>query len=232
MILFPPMPPLTGTLMSDHTRTFRGQTVYTPPAFQVQDPQKLAAFMSQHSFATLVSTVEGRPFATHLPLLYDPQGGPSGRLLGHMARANSQWSSMTQQQVLAIFQGPHAYISPRAYLTKVAVPTWNYAVVHAYGTPQLVTDADAFAAIIERTIARYEGTSPEAWQDQLPAETRGKLMQAIVGFEIPITHLEGKFKLGQNRSREDIAGVYNALSQSTEPQDRALADFMKSEGLA
>jgi transcriptional regulator len=203
--------------------------MYIPLAFNVPDARQLAAFIEQNSFATFVSEADGRPFASHLPLLHDFDGSGFGRLVGHMARANPQWQHFADgREVLAIFHGPHAYVSPRWYTTKVAVPTWNYAVVHAYGRPQLISDPAEFEQAMRRIVARYEDAGPDA---ELPAETRSGLMKAIVGFQIPITRLEGKFKLGQNRSAEDVAGVYAELSRSEEAGNRALAEFMKSQGL-
>jgi transcriptional regulator len=153
--------------------------MYIPLAFNVPDARQLAAFIEQNSFATLVSEADGRPFASHLPLLHDFDGSGFGRLVGHMARANPQWQHFADgREVLAIFHGPHAYVSPRWYTTKVAVPTWNYAVVHAYGRPQLISDPAEFEQAMRRIVARYEDAGPDA---ELPAETRSGLDESNRG---------------------------------------------------
>src|SRR6185369_2384853 len=110
-------------------------------------------------------------------------------------------------------------------------PTWNYAVVHAYGSPKLITEETSLEELVKRMIRFYEGDGENSWPGDLPADYMSKQLKAIVGFEICITRVEGKFKLGQNRPKSDIAGVYAALSQSAQPGDRLLAEFMKGEGL-
>ena len=206
--------------------------MYIPSKFKVDDAGKLAQFMAANSFATVITEAEGKPFASHLPLLFEPDFAPSGKLLGHMARANAQWRHFADgREVLVIFQGPHAYISPRWYGAGIEVPTWNYAVVHAYGTPHVMNEDARFESLLHRTIRFYEGDGPDAWPGNLPPDFTHDLMRAIVGFEIHVTHLEGKFKLGQNRSAEDRAGVYAALSRSTDDQQTKVAALMRSEGL-
>lgn len=205
--------------------------MYIPSAFRVESPDKLTNFIRKHSFATLITHDGQSSFASHLPVLYHPDAGLHGTLVAHMARANPQWQHFAnQQEALMIFQGPHAYISPSWYQTCPAVPTWNYASVHAYGVPALITDPSQLAAVIDETVTTYETTRPEPWSGDLPAEFQDKLMQAIVGFEIPVSRIEGKFKLGQNRSAEDLKGIYDALSTSVDCGDNALADLMFSEG--
>lgn len=195
--------------------------MYVPKSFAVTDPAALAAFIRAHSFATLISTVDGTPFATHLPLLLE-----GDRLLGHLARANPHWRAFDgQQQALAVFHGPHAYISPTWYAATPAVPTWNYAAVHVYGVPRLVVEEDRLAQLVDRLVATYEAGQPQPWSGELPPEYREKLLAAIVGFELEIGRIEGKFKLGQNRSRADQLGVLGRLKTSPDPVARALADL-------
>ena len=207
--------------------------MYIPPAFNVRDAERLARFIRQHSFATVITqSPEGIPFASHVPLLYEPEPKPLGHLLGHLARANPQWQHFgSDSEVLLVFHGPHAYVSPRWYVSKPAVPTWNYAAVHAYGRSSLITDEGRVEELVRKMVRFYEGEGEQAWPGDLPADFMGKQLKAIVGFEIAITRLEGKFKLGQNRSKSDIAGAYAALSQSSRSEDRALAEFMRQEGL-
>jgi transcriptional regulator len=203
--------------------------MYIPSANKIDDAEKIARFIEQNSFATVITQNASDSVASHLPLLFDVA---SHRLLGHMARANSQWQHFADgRDILAIFHGPHAYISPRWYETTLAVPTWNYAVVHVYGKPKLIEDEAQLADVLKRTVRFYEGTGPNSWNGELPAEYEGKLMKGIVGFEIGITRIEAKFKLGQNRSQADIAGMHAALSQSSRAEDRSLAEFMKQHGV-
>ena len=205
--------------------------MYIPPAFRIEDAGKLAAFIQQHSFATLITHDGTAPFASHLPMLFRPGTGGHGTLVAHMARANPQWQHFASgSEVLAIFHGPHSYISPSWYQTGPAVPTWNYAAVHAYGVPVLISEPERVLALLRETVAAYESAFAQPWTgDQFP-EFIGKLMQGIVAFEMPVSRIEGKFKLGQNRPAADSQGVFEALSRSEDANDRALAQLMFAEG--
>jgi transcriptional regulator len=205
--------------------------MYIPESFRVESADKLGGLIRKYSFATLVTHDGQSSFASHLPVLYNSAVDSHGVLVSHMARANPQWKHFSNgQEVLVMFQGPHAYISPSWYQTPLAVPTWNYATVHAYGVPSLITDSQRLLALLDQTISTYEASLPEPWNGSLPEEFRDKMMRAIVGFEIPISRIEGKFKLGQNRSAEDLQGVYKALSGSADFASRALAEMMRTEG--
>jgi transcriptional regulator len=200
--------------------------MYTPSHFQIDDRDTLHAFMRQHSFATIVSSDGNVPQATHMPVLLNPTQGPHGCLLSHMARANPQWRHFSSTEVLVIFTGPHAYISPAWYVTEPAVPTWNYTAVHAYGIPRLVTQHDRFAQMLHDLVEFYEAERPNRWHGTLPAEFRDGLMKGIVGIEIEITRLEGKFKLSQNRP-QDAPSVIAMLQDSTNQTDRDTAKMMQ-----
>jgi transcriptional regulator len=205
--------------------------MYIPKSFQVEDLATLQTVMRRYSFATLIGTAENVPFATHLPLLLrESPLSPYGALVGHVARANPHWQHFTpDREVLVIFQGPHSYISPSWYPTAATaptVPTWNYVTVHAYGVPQIRDDAAWLEAQLNDLITTYESEQPEPWPGILPAEYTARQLKAIVGFELPITRLEGKFKLGQNRAPADQQGVFSALRQSPYSQARDLAQFM------
>src|ERR1700751_5814241 len=130
--------------------------MYVPAAFAVSDLAKLHAFIERNSFGLLVSEVDGRPFASHLPFLLERNAGSNGTLIGHMARANLQWKDAHGQNALAIFSGPHAYVSPTWYEAEQVVPTWNYVAVHAYGRVEIVEDADALLEIVRETVRVYE----------------------------------------------------------------------------
>lgn len=203
--------------------------MYVPAPFAISDPGKLAAFMRDHSFATVITTdAADVPFASHVPLLWAPERGPHGTLAGHFARANPQWQHFRDdREVLVIFQGPHAYVSPSWYQASLAVPTWNYAAVHAYGPARMVEDELELTALIQATVEKYESLRPNPWKsDALPAEFKSKMLKGIVGFEIRISRIEGKFKLSQNRPPEDVAGVVAALRSSSDQTEREVAALM------
>jgi transcriptional regulator len=202
--------------------------MYLPRHFLEEDPERLHALMEQNGFATLITSEDGVPFATHLPLLVERGAKGPGRLLGHMARANPQWRGFSEErEVLAIFHGPHAYVSPRAYVSAPNVPTWNYAVVHAYGTPRLMEEPSEVLRILQDTTARYEAGARRPWRLEEAGELARKLLPGIVAFELRLTRLEGKFKLSQNRQPEDRQGVREALEGSARPGDRELAALMR-----
>ena len=205
--------------------------MYRPPAFRVDDQTTLHAFMTAHSFATLVTVRDGALKATHLPLILDPAQGPHGALYGHVARGNLQWRDFDgEAEALVMFQGPQAYISPTWYAAGCGgdtVPTWNYTAVHAHGAPRVIEDPARVHALLGALTERHESAMTEPWL--LPGMDDAyivKQMRGIVAFEIPITRLEGKFKLNQNRSAADQAGVVAAMSESPDAPARAVARLM------
>jgi transcriptional regulator len=200
--------------------------MYIPKSFLESDLRVLHTFMQEHNFATLVSQSAGELAATHLPLMLDSSRGEYGTLLGHVAKANSQWKFFAEQPSLVIFQGPHTYISPTWYSTHPSVPTWNYAVVHAYGTPHIVDQPETMQVMLAALVNHHEAGFSPSWEMDLPHDYMHKMMQAIVAFEIPIARLEGKFKLSQNRSDEDQARVIEALRISSYPPDREVGEMM------
>jgi len=184
--------------------------------------------MRANSFATLISQHDGAPYASHVPMLLQADAGPHGTLVGHMARANPQWRDFdSSQEVLTIFQGPHAYVSPSWYETELSVPTWNYAVVHAYGMPRVIADHAELYDILKTTVAMYEAPFDQPWPFDLPEDFVDKMMQAIVGFSIPITCLEGKYKLSQNRPLADQQRVVEALHQQGDALSTGTAALMR-----
>ena len=198
-------------------------TLYIPPHFRVEDRDALYAFMEQHAFATLVTSGPAGMHISHIPLL--PERGDDGaiRLLGHVARGNDQWKAIEEaQHLVAIFQGPHAYISPTWYVNHPSVPTWNYAVVHAHGKARLMDEA-GLHELLMRLSAIYEAGNAKPWRmSELPAAYVSTMLKAIVGFEIEVERLEGKFKLSQNRPAE-VPRVIAALDAgSREPELAAL----------
>ena len=200
--------------------------MYIPPLNRVDDRGKIIDFINNHGFALLVSKNGQGITASHLPVLWDENDSEWGMLRSHMARANPQWRHFESgDEVLCIFHGPHAYISPSWYVMQHTVPTWNYAAVHVYGVPQLLDTAD-LRQIVYDTTAKYESAMPQPWTIPLSEQELDKMLKAIVGFSIRITRVEAKFKLGQNRSTEDQQGMLRALQESKNCRDRELAEFI------
>ena len=204
--------------------------MYVPSAFAEERLDVLHEFIATHGFATLVTGAAGGELvASHLPVLLSPsrgEGGKFGTMQTHLARQNEQCRALAAgEPTLAIFQGPHAYISPRWYKQPISVPTWNYAVVHAQGTPRMMTDS-ALREHLHALVTKYEpragGWDPRA----LPGEAMDKLQGQIVGFDIEITGIQGKWKLGQNRTREDRQGAIVGLRRTGDAEASTLADWM------
>lgn len=202
--------------------------MYIPAAFAESDTSKLHDFIEQHSFGVLVSQADNEPFATHLPILLDRRSGPYGCLFGHMARANPQWQHAQSQSVLAIFSGPHAYISPTWYEVENVVPTWNYVAVHAYGKLQPIEEPAALHKIVRDFVTVYEASMPQPWALGGPSDFLDRLVRQIVGFRIEIMRLEGKWKLNQNQPAERRERVALALQKRTEDDSQAIAKMMNA----
>jgi transcriptional regulator len=201
--------------------------VYVPAAFAEPETPRLHEFMRRHSFAVMTSHGDRGLFASHLPVLLEtgPDAGPYGRLLGHMARANAQWRSV-EDEVLVVFSGPHAYVSPAWYGEGGTVPTWNYVAVHAYGAFRAVEDRDDVLGILRRSVAVHEGPRPEPWPFDESAPHVEGLLRAIVGFRVEITRLEGKWKLSQNHPEGRRRKVIRALEAQADDDSRAIARLM------
>lgn len=193
--------------------------MYTPSAFALNDLAAVHALIEEFSFAALVSGSGESLVASHLPLLLDPEAGPYGTLRGHFAKANPQAASAAGQPVLAVFSGPHAYISPTWYAARQVVPTWNYVAVHAYGTLELLDSPAAAEALLRQTIDRYERSQPVPWRLDESPEFVARLVAQITAFEIRLDRLEGKHKLSQNQPAERRQKVIAALAQ--QPGDNA-----------
>ena len=185
--------------------------MYIPDKFREDDIETLHAFIREHSFGILVTQMDGAPFATHLPFLFDADRGSHGMLRAHMARANPHWRSFNEQEALVIFQGPHAYVSPSWYEVELSVPTWNYAAVHAYGIPRLIEDSAALYDQLKTLVQIHEAQFEQPWPFPLPEDYVQKMMRGVVGFTFEITRLEGKFKMSQNRSAKERERVIEAL---------------------
>lgn len=200
--------------------------MYTPAAFNESDHTKLFAMIQQHSFGLLISHHAGEPVATHLPMLVDRSIGPHGQLIGHMARANPHWQQADGQPVLAVFSGPHAYISPSWYEADNVVPTWNYVAIHAYGIFRAIHGEPEMMQVVQDTVNFYEAAMPNPWKLDTARESSRLMVKGIVGFRIELTRLEGKLKLSQNHPHARQEKVAQALSASTDRNAREIADLM------
>jgi transcriptional regulator len=198
--------------------------MYIPKHFEQTDERALWDLVDEHSFGTLLTVVGGQPFASHLPFLSDR----AARVLHcHVARANPQWQHLaSSSRVLAIFAGPHGYISPTWY-EEPGVPTWNYAVVHAHGEARIVDDIEHTRRHVEALAARFEHGRAAPWVPDYDA----RRLAGIVGIEVRVGKLEGKFKLSQNRSAADRANVVAQLTASGSDNDAALAHLMTGAAL-
>ncbi|MEW6706247.1 MAG: FMN-binding negative transcriptional regulator [Pseudomonadota bacterium] len=187
--------------------------MYQPSHFQITEPALLQALMAEHPLGTWVTQRDGGFTADHIPFLYD---AGRGVLLGHVARANPVWQAAGPS--LVVFQGPQAYISPSWYPGKQAhgkvVPTWNYAVVHVHGTARAFDDKPSLLALLQRLTETHERAQAAPWSvSDAPADYIDQLLGAIVGIEIAVQRIEGKWKMSQNRPAADRAGVVAALQQ-------------------
>ncbi len=206
--------------------------MYVPKHFSEEDLTVLQALMRANSFATLISMQEdGVPVATSLPVVLEAEPAPYGTLKAHLARGNPQWHTLQQdREVLVIFQGPHAYISPSWYEEALSVPTWNYATVHAYGKPRLITEQKELYEHLSVLVATYEGSFAQPWQiEGLPRDYVQKMMKGVVGLSIEITRLQGKYKMSQNRSTQDRQQVIEQLHMAQDPRLRKVASLMQEK---
>jgi transcriptional regulator len=191
----------------------------------VSEKEEIVAFMKQYSFATIVTAKESLPTANHLPFTvqYEQE---SIRLLSHFSKANKQWETIVDRDVLVIFSEPHAYISPKHYDNDFSVPTWNYVAVHAYGKGRLLEDVQEVVMLLEEAIRCFEPDYKKQW-DSLPQEFKLKNIKGIVAFEIQVQDLQAKKKLSQNKNREEQMRIVTALSQSDNPREMEVARYMQ-----
>jgi transcriptional regulator len=203
--------------------------MYVPRHFSQDDKSVAHDLIRSNVFATLLTELSGRPEATHVPVILDEQRGAFGSLRFHLARANPTSRVLADgPEILMVFVGPNTYISPDWYASDNAVPTWNYAAVHAYGTPRIMDDA-ALRCLLDDLSASRENRLPKTpWTtDKMPPDLVDKMCKAIVGFDLPITELQSKWKFNQNRASEDRAGVIAALDELGDDTNAAVAETMR-----
>lgn len=210
--------------------------MYDVAAFRENRTEVLHALMRAHPLATLVTAGEGMPEANHLPLLLDAEPRPLGTLRGHVARANPLWRQAGGGlDALAVFHGPQAYVTPSWYATKretgAVVPTWNYAVVHARCRLMVHDDREWLRDLVARLTDGHERDRPQPWSvTDAPADYIERMLGAIVGIELRITGLQGKWKASQNRSGADRAGVAAGLDAGGGDAARAMAALVRGQG--
>ncbi|MBE7169339.1 MAG: FMN-binding negative transcriptional regulator [Williamsia sp.] len=199
--------------------------MYIPNINKMTDKARIVAFMKRFSFATLITSKDDFPIATHIPFVIKEENDQFV-LLSHVARQNEQWKGIEDNPVLVIFSEPHAYISPTHYEKELNVPTWNYLAVHAYGRGQLITEQEELALLLESTIDNYEASYQEQW-NRLPEKYKTGLMMGIVGFKIEVTEIQAKEKLSQNKTRSEQQNIVATLSASTDSNERITGEFMQ-----
>jgi transcriptional regulator len=204
--------------------------VYIPEHFRVRDHADAIAFMQANPFVILVSTAEGGPFASHVPVKIR-ETGDQLVIRGHFAKANPHWRYLEQQSLcLAIFHGPHSYISPSLYTNRESVPTWNYGAVHVYGKTRLFSSPEDLQGMLHELMGLFEPAYAEQWASMNEAY-RQKMLSHIVGFEITATKIEAKFKLSQNRTREEQSNVIASLAKAGDTAVSGVSRLMQEQEL-
>lgn len=206
--------------------------MYTESFYREESVTVLHDVMQQVGLVSLITMGRDGIDATHVPVIVDVDDGDKGTIHGHLFRGNTQWKNVNDQfPALVIFSGPEAYVSPSWYKTKEenpnVVPTWNYASIHAYGKIKFYEDSDRLLSMIAKLTEKHEAHRDQPWAvTDAPDEYIQKLLRGIVGFEIPIDRLEGKFKMSQNKTEEDRLGVIRGLQNDPAKQAGEVADFM------
>ncbi|MEO8717654.1 MAG: FMN-binding negative transcriptional regulator [Burkholderiales bacterium] len=195
--------------------------MYSPPYNRVEDRQELLVFMRANNFALLITATGGAPLASHLPVTV--ADGAGGLVIhSHMAKPNAQWREFFDDEVLVVFSGPHAYVSPRWYEASEHVPTWNYAAVHAYGKVRVTADKVVKHAAQRALVAELDPQWLPKF-DALRPEYVENMLNGIVTFDIAVSRLETRWKLSQNRGRREQALIAAELDKAADPQLKALA---------
>lgn len=197
--------------------------MYIPKQFQIDDQPMIYRVIQENGFATLFSKHKGHPYATHIPLTLNDE---KSCLYGHLARANDQWTDIEEQEVLAVFQGPHCYISPSWYETDQAVPTWNYVAVHVYGKVEILEGAELMDSL-RNLVLKYEDQKSSYKYDQMDTQFLEGMSKGIVGIKIRINKIEAKAKLSQNHSIERLELVIRQLEQSTSEDSKKISQLIK-----
>ena len=204
-------------------------SLYNPKHFAMTNEPAIRRVLTECGFATLITSVDGDVIVSHVPVLFDPESGPRGTLLGHVAAANPHSAALGQGATFLILQGPFGYVSPNWYTQPAAsVPTWNYVALHAHGSVARVDTVAGKRAIVDALTARHEAGFAQPWTSaKMDPALLEKMLGAIVGFHLRIESIDAKFKLGQNRSGADRTGVIAGLLTRDSAEADALAEWMK-----
>ena len=205
--------------------------MFIPTHYHNNDISEIKSLIRKNSFATLVTSVNEIPFATHIPVELIEQNEKEFFLQGHISRSNPQWKSFSEKiSVLVIFQGPHSYISSGWY-NHVNVPTWNYIAVHVYGKIRILNEDELYNSLKGLTDRYESGSAKPVKVEQFPKEMMNKYMKGIVGFRIEIEKIEGKWKLSQNRDEESHANIIRELQKLDDVNAHFVAEEMKKHGI-
>lgn len=202
--------------------------MHIPQHYKIEDTEAIRAFIHDNGFAILVSQVDGKPWATHIPLFLDKNAEGKEILVGHISRSNKQWKDFDKnEEVLAIFSGPHAYVSSSWY-DHENVPTWNYVAVHVYGRLRIV-EGEHLKDQLAKLVDKYEaGMKNPVSVDGMSKEFVGREMRGIVGFEIEISDVQAAVKLSQNRDEKNYTRVIKALEARGDMSSAEIAKWMKN----
>lgn len=201
--------------------------MYIPNSYREEDRAILFDLIRHNNFGILISQSDGIPYATHVPFLLNTSDPENPILRTHLARANPHWKMLAASETaLCIFQGPHDYVSPNWYDSNPNVPTWNYAAVHIYGKPTIVEDRETLLQLVSELTAHHENHRIPAWDVNNAAPLFDQFLPAIVGIEIPIEKIQGKFKFNQNKSPADQQSVADHFSAQSDTNSQSIADIM------
>jgi transcriptional regulator len=200
--------------------------MYIPKINLTTDKDEIVGFMKRFSFATIITSKDNFPTATHLPFLVTLKGNDV-ILTSHFAKANEHWQDIENFKNLVIFSEPHAYISTKNYDKELNVPTWNYISIHAYGQGKIITQTEKTFEILEATIEYYEASYKQQWHS-FPEDYKLRMSKGIVAFEILITDLQAKKKLSQNRTVTEKEKIMKTLSKSKDTNENLIAGYMKT----
>lgn len=198
--------------------------MYIPKFFLEENEERILAFMQRFNFATLVTSENDFPTATHLPFIIEKRDEKI-ILSAHMAKANAHWKQL-DRETLTIFHEPHAYVSPLLYGEMPNVPTWNYIAVHAYGRAKIAAEAETLA-LVEKQVAVFDPAYFETEWKKIPGEYKTNLAKGVVAFEIDVSDLQAKKKLNQNKTGKTAENVIEAFEKSDDENQKLIAEYMK-----
>lgn len=199
--------------------------MYIPNHYLNTDKTEIIAFMRKYSFATIITVKDTIPIATHLPFTV-AEKDEQITLTSHFSKANVQWKYIINNQSLVIFSEPHAYVSPKNYISTNNVPTWNYIAVHIYGKGNLITDQDQSFVILEDMINNYEVGYKAQW-DALTKEYKLNMLKGIIPFEITVTDIQAKKKLSQNKTETEKQNIISSFEKSNDQNEQVIGEYMK-----